>query len=254
VLLAIDVGNTQTVIGLFRDSDLVDHWRIVTVAERTSDELALLLRQFLGWHGLEGTAEISGIAISSVVPRVTASLRDMAERHFDVPPLIIEPGIRTGMPILYENPKEVGADRIANAVAAYDLYGGPSIVVDFGTATTLDAVSARGEYLGGAIIPGIEVSMDALFGRAAGLRKVELVPPKHVIGKSTVESIQSGAIHGFTGQVDHLVRCFEKEMGESVVIATGGLSNLIAPLSGTIQHEEPWLTLYGLRIVFERNR
>jgi type III pantothenate kinase len=254
VLLAIDVGNTQTVIGLFRDTDLVDHWRIVTVAERTSDELALLLRQFLAWHGLVGTGEISGIAISSVVPRVTASLRDMAERHFDIPPLIIEPGIRTGMPILYENPKEVGADRIANAVAAYDLYGGPSIVVDFGTATTLDAVSAKGEYLGGAIIPGIEVSMDALFGRAAGLRKVELVSPKHVIGKSTVESIQSGAIHGFTGQVDHLVRRFEEEMGESVVIATGGLAGLIAPLSSTIQHEEPWLTLYGLRIVFERNR
>jgi type III pantothenate kinase len=254
VLLAIDVGNTQTVIGLFRARELIDHWRIVTVAERTSDELALLLRQFLVWHGLAGTGEVSGIAISSVVPRVTASLRDMAERHFGVPPLIIEPGIRTGMPILYENPKEVGADRIANAVAAYDLYGGPSIVVDFGTATTLDAISARGEYLGGAIIPGIEVSMDALFGRAAGLRKVELVAPKHVIGKSTVESIQSGAIHGFTGQVDHLVRCFEHELGESVVIATGGLSSLIAPLSATIQHEEPWLTLYGLRIVFERNR
>jgi type III pantothenate kinase len=254
VLLAIDVGNTQTVIGLFGDADLADHWRIVTVADRTSDELALLLRQFLRWHGLTGAEEISGMAISSVVPRVTASLRDMAERHFRVPPLVIEPGIRTGMPILYENPKEVGADRIANAVAAYDLYGGPSIVVDFGTATTLDAVSAKGEYLGGAIIPGIEVSMDALFGRAAGLRKVELVAPKHVIGKSTVESIQSGAVHGFTGQVDHLVRRFEEEMGESVVIATGGLANLIAPLSATIQHEEPWLTLYGLRIVFDRNR
>ena len=261
MLLAIDVGNTQTVIGLFAPapdrlsnpaSDLVDHWRIVTVAERTSDELALLIRQFLGWHGLDG--EVTGMAISSVVPRVTASLREMAERHFSVPPCIIEPGVRTGMPILYENPKEVGADRIANAVAAYDLYGGPSIVVDFGTATTLDAVSVRGEYLGGAIIPGIEVSMDALFGRAAGLRKVELVAPKHVIGKSTVESIQSGAIYGFTGQVDHLVRCFEAEMGESTVIATGGLASLISPLSKTIQHEEPWLTLYGLRIVYERNR
>jgi type III pantothenate kinase len=252
MLLAIDVGNTQTVVGLFDPVELVDHWRIVTVAERTSDELALLLRQFLGWVPGAGD-KISGIAISSVVPRMTASLRDMAERHFSVTPLIIEPGVRTGMPILYENPKEVGADRIANAVAAYDLYGGPSIVVDFGTATTLDAVSAKGEYLGGAIIPGIEVSMDALFGRAAGLRKVELVPPRHVIGKSTVESIQSGAIHGFTGQVDHLVRCFEAEMGESVVIATGGLASLIAPLSATIQHEEPWLTLYGLRIVFERN-
>jgi type III pantothenate kinase len=253
VLLAIDVGNTQTVIGLFEDSssELVDHWRIVTVAERTSDELALLIRQFVAWAG---TREVTGMCISSVVPRVTAALRDMAERHFRVAPCIIEPGVRTGMPILYENPKEVGADRIANAVAAYDLYGGPSIVVDFGTATTLDAVSAKGEYLGGAIIPGIEVSMDALFGRAAGLRKVELVPPKHIIGKSTVESIQSGAIYGFTGQVDSLVKRFEQELGESTVIATGGLASLISPFSDTIQHQEPWLTLYGLKIVYERNQ
>jgi type III pantothenate kinase len=273
MLLAIDVGNTQTVVGLFGPShpgpegappenspladtkeDLIDHWRIVTVAERTSDELALLLRQFLGWHGVAPVEQITGIAISSVVPSVTAALRLMSERHFGVTPCVIEPGVRTGMPILYENPKEVGADRIANAVAAYDLYGGPSIVVDFGTATTLDAVSAKGEYLGGAIFPGIEISMDALFGRAAGLRKVELVPPRNVIGKSTVESIQSGAVHGFTGQVDHLVRCFIHELGDCTVVATGGLAALIAPLSTTIQHQEPWLTLYGLRIVFERNR
>lgn len=266
MLLAIDVGNTQTVIGLFElgagtpstpQAELVDHWRVATVAERTSDELALLLLQFIGWHGLgpEGPAgEVTGMAISSVVPRVTASLREMAQRHFGVDPCIIEPGVRTGMPILYENPKEVGADRIANAVAAFEFYGGPSIVVDFGTATTLDAVSSKGEYLGGAIIPGIEVSLDALFGRTAGLRKVELVPPKHIIGKSTVESIQSGAIHGFTGQVDHLVRCFEAELGPSTVIATGGLASLIGPLSTTIAHEEPWLTLYGLRIVYHRNR
>ncbi|MGH9011639.1 MAG: type III pantothenate kinase, partial [Acidimicrobiia bacterium] len=237
-----------------KEADLVDHWRIVTVAERTSDELALLLRQFLGWHDVTPFEQITGIAISSVVPSVTASLRQMSDRHFGVAPLVIEPGVRTGMPILYENPKEVGADRIANAVAAYDLYGGPSIVVDFGTATTLDAISAKGEYLGGAIIPGIEVSMDALFGRAAGLRKVELVPPRNVIGKSTVESIQSGAIHGFTGQVDHLVRCFVQELGECTVVATGGLASLISPLSSTIQHQEPWLTLYGLRIVYDRNR
>ncbi len=254
MLLAIDVGNTQTVIGLFGDEDLVDHWRIVTVAERTSDELALLLHQFISWHEVDPRSEVTGIAISSVVPRITASLREMSQRHFSVEPCIIEPGVRTGMPILYENPKEVGADRIANAVAAFELYGGPSIVVDFGTATTLDAVSVKGEYMGGAIVPGIEVSMDALFGRTAGLRKVELVAPKHVIGKSTVESIQSGAIHGFTGQVDHLVRCFEAEMGPSTVIATGGLASLIAPLSTTIAHEEPWLTLFGLRIVYQRNR
>jgi type III pantothenate kinase len=257
MLLTIDVGNTQTLIGLFDETELVDHWRIATVAERTSDELFLLIRQFIAWSDpkLAGPDETKmGIAVSSVVPRVTASLRDMSERLFGVTPCIIEPGVRTGMPILYENPKEVGADRIANAVAAYDLYGGPSIVVDFGTATTLDAISARGEYLGGAILPGVEVSMDALFGRAAGLRKVELVEPRHVIGKSTVESIQSGAVYGFTGQVDHLVTRFEAEMGESTVIATGGLASLIAPISAKIQHQEPWLTLYGLRIVFERNR
>src|ERR1044072_3872236 len=200
MLLAIDVGNTQTVIGLFgpedpenKEGDLIDHWRIVTVAERTSDELALLLRQFIGLHGVTPVDQITGIAISSVVPSVTAALRQMSERHFGVAPCVIEPGVRTGMPILSANRREARPDRIANAVAAYDLYGGPSIVVDFGTATTLDAVSAKGEYLGGAIFPGIEVSMDALFGRAAGLRTGAVVPPRNVIGKSTVESIQSGA-------------------------------------------------------------
>jgi len=181
MLLAIDVGNTQTVAGLFgphdpenKEGDLIDHWRIVTVAERTSDELALLLRQFLGWHGVVPMEQITGIAISSVVPSVTANLRQMSERHFGVTPCVIEPGVRTGMPILYENPKEVGADRIANAVAAIDLYGGPVIVIDFGTATTYDAVSANGELLGCAIAPGVDISLDALYQRADALRRVEL--------------------------------------------------------------------------------
>ncbi|MCZ7528151.1 MAG: type III pantothenate kinase [Acidimicrobiia bacterium] len=254
MLLAVDVGNTQTVVGLFNGNELADHWRIATVSERTSDELALLIQQFLGFHGFSFDAQVTGVAISSVVPRVTAALREMTEKYFGFHPLVVEPGVRTGMPILYDNPKEVGADRIANAVGAYDLYGGPSVVVDFGTATTLDAVSAKGEYLGGAIFPGIEVSMEALFGRAAGLRRVELVPPKHVIGKSTVESIQSGALYGFTGQVDGLVERFVAELGESSIVATGGLAEMIAPFSRTIQHHEPWLTLHGLRIVFERNR
>jgi type III pantothenate kinase len=185
---------------------------------------------------------------------VTAALREMTERYFGTPALVLEPGVRTGMPILYDNPKEVGADRIANAVAAYDLYGGPSIVVDFGTANTIEAISAKGEYLGGAIFPGIEISMDALFGRAAALRRVELVPPRHVIGKSTVESIQSGAVYGFTGQVDALVERFQDELGDCTVIATGGLAETIIPFSRTIQHHEPWLTIQGLRIVFERNQ
>ncbi|MCC6338455.1 MAG: type III pantothenate kinase [Acidimicrobiia bacterium] len=254
MLLAVDVGNTQTVIGLFRDAELEDHWRIATVADRTSDELALLIQQFLGFHGFSFDSEITGVAVSSGVPRVTAAMREMTERYFGTPALVVEPGVRTGMAILYDNPKEVGADRIANAVAAYDLYGGPTIVVDFGTANTIEAVSANGEYLGGAIFPGIEISMDALFGRAAALRRVEFVAPRNVIGKSTIESIQSGSVYGFTGQVDALVERFEAELGPCTVVATGGLVEMIKPHSRTIQHDEPWLTLHGLRIIFERNQ
>jgi type III pantothenate kinase len=264
MLLCIDTGNTQTVIGLFDGPELVDHWRIATVAERTSDELALLLRQFLGFHGfdpfpagtrgLEVPSPVHGVSISSGVPRLTATLRDMVERYFGFAPVVLEPGIKTGMPILYDNPKEVGADRIANAVAAFELYGGPSIVVDFGTANTIEAISVKGEYLGGAIFPGIEISMDALFGRAAALRRVELMPPRHVIGKSTVESIQSGAVYGFSGQVDALVERFQTELGTCTVIATGGLAPTIIPFTRTVEHYEPWLTLQGLRIIFERNR
>jgi type III pantothenate kinase len=254
MLLCIDVGNTQTVVGLFNGPELVDHWRIATVGDRTSDELALMIQQFLGFHGFSFESQVTGVAVSSGVPRMTAALREMTQRYFGYPALVLEPGIKTGVSILYDNPKEVGADRIANAVGAYDLYGGPTIVVDFGTATTIEAVSEAGEYLGGAIFPGIEVSLDALFDRAAALRKVELVPPRNVIGKSTVESIQSGSMYGFAGQVDALVERFMDEMGESNVVATGGLASLIAPVSRTIQHIEPWLTLFGLRIVFERNQ
>jgi type III pantothenate kinase len=254
MLLTIDSGNTQTVIGLFNGAELADHWRIATVAERTADELALMIQQFLGFHGFSFDEQIDGVAISSGVPRVTVELRAMTERYFGFPALVLEPGVRTGMPILYDNPKEVGADRIANAVAAYDQYGGPSIVVDFGTANTIEAISAKGEYLGGAIFPGIEISMDALFGRAAALRRVELIAPRNVIGKSTVESIQSGAVFGYSGQVDTLVEMFQAELGECTVIATGGLAEPIIKQSHTIQHYEPWLTLQGLRIIFERNR
>jgi len=252
MLLAIDVGNTQTLIGMFDDAKLADHWRIATDPERTSDELALAIQQFLGFHGFSFDAD--GVAISSVVPRSTAALRAMTERYFGFSPLVLEPGIRTGMPILYDNPKEVGADRIANAVAAYESYGGPTVVVDFGTATTVEAITAEGEYLGGAIFPGVEISMDALFGRAAGLRRVELVAPKNVIGKSTVESIQSGAVYGFAGQVDSVVDRFLAELGTCTVVSTGGLSELLLPFSRTIEHHEPWLTLHGLRIIFERNQ
>lgn len=275
MLLAIDVGNTDTVIGLFDPPvataetrppagpagelpDLRYHWRIATVAERTSDEMALLIAELLDLVGLEVRGEevsrqLSGIAVSSSVPRVTSSLRQMAQRWFPVPLVVIEPGVRTGMPILYDNPKEVGADRIANAVGALDLVEPPIIVVDLGTATTFDVVSAGGEYLGGAISPGLEVSMDALFESAAALRRVELVEPRKVIGKSTIESIQSGVIYGYVGLVDGLCRRIMDELGEARVLATGGLAGLIRPLSEVIERHEPWLTLHGLRIIYSRN-
>jgi type III pantothenate kinase len=266
VLLVIDAGNTQTVVGLYELEDedspprenrraedgLLDHWRIATAADRTSDELAVMLQGFLSFRSTS-LDDIDGIAVSSGVPRINASLRDLAERYLDFDPVVIEPGVRTGIAILYENPKEVGADRIANAVAAYELYGGPTIVVDFGTATTCDAVSANGEYLGGAIAPGIEISMDALVGRAALLRAVELKEPRNVLGKSTVESIQSGAAYGFAAQVDGLCDRIVAELGECTIVSTGGLAELITPLSQRIEHTEPWLTLHGLRLVYEKN-
>lgn len=268
MLLAIDVGNTQTVIGLFgrepdgsggangtgAERDLLDHWRISTNADRTSDELALLVQEFLGFHGFSFDEDVDGVALCSSVPSITAAVREMTQRYFGFPALVVEPGVKTGMPILYENPKEVGPDRIADAVGAYDLYGGPTIVVDFGTATTLEAISAEGEYLGGAILPGVEISLEALFGRAAALRKVELIEPRSVIGKNTIESIQIGALYGFAGQVDSLARRMVAELGEATVVATGGLASLISPYSDLITETEPWLTLHGLRLIFEKNR
>ncbi len=266
MLLAMDVGNTQTVVGLYGREpakpgrqpadDLLHHWRLSTNTERTSDELALLVFQLLDHHGFDAETCLDGISVSSGVPRVTAGLRAMGEDWFGFPPLVIEPGIRTGMPILYDNPKDVGADRIADAVAAFDLFGGPTIVVDFGTATTIEAVSDKGEYLGGAIVPGIEISLDALFNRAAALRRVELIEPRNVIGKNTIEAIQSGAVYGFAAQVDGLCTRFEAELGGGpcTIVATGGLSDLITPLSAKINHLEPWLTLHGLRLVYERNQ
>lgn len=268
MLLAIDVGNTQTVIGLFDidgeqgdrvdeprlNEGFVDHWRISTISDRTSDELVLVVQEFLGFHGYAFDEDVSGVAISSVVPRSTAAFREMVDRYFGFAPMVVEPGIRTGMPILTENPREVGSDRIANAVAALDLHGGPCIVIDFGTATTFDAISARGEYLGGVIAPGLDISLDALYLRAAALRRVELVEPRAVIGRTTVQSIQAGAVFGTAALVDGICDRITDEIGSATVIATGGIATLIAPHTNSIGHVEPWLTLHGLRIIFERNR
>lgn len=263
MLLTIDVGNTNTVLGLFDPDDesgdgaavgLVDHWRLSTVYDRTSDELAIIVRSLLDTVDVDFDEELIGAAFCSGVPRVLANLRDMVGRYLPFDPVVIEPGVKTGMPILYDNPKEVGADRIANAVAAYDLYGGPTVVVDFGTGNNFDVISADGEFIGGAIAPGIEISLDALFGRAAALRAVDLVEPRSVVGKSTVESIQSGAVYGFTAMIDGMVERFQSELGDCNIVATGGLAYLIAPVSSTIEHVEPFLTLHGLRLVHDRNR
>ena len=252
MLIAVDAGNTHTVVGLFAGDELVDHWRIATNAERTSDEHALLMSQFLGQHQLD-FERVTGMVVSSTVPRLTAVLRTLAERYLSVAPVILEPGTRTGMPILYDNPRQVGPDRIANAVAAWDRYGGPTIMVDFGTATTVDAISVKGEYLGGAILPGIEISLDALFARAAALSWVELVKPRRVIGKTTAESVQSGVLYGFASAVDGLVDRFQAELGPCTVVSTGGLAELLTPLATTIGHHEPWLTLRGLRLIHAMN-
>ncbi len=263
MLLAIDVGNTQTVIGVFCDpvpgrpgesEELLHHWRMATMAERTADELALLVTQLLDLEDLDVDEDVSGLSVSSGVPRVTAALREMTKRRLAVPLIVVEPGVRTGIPILIDNPKEVGADRIANAVAAFDLYGGPTIVVDLGTATTFDAISAKGEYLGGAIAPGLEIGMDALVDRTAALRRVELVEaPRNVIGKGTVEALQSGTVYGCAALIEGMCERFDDDIGPCTVVSTGGLAGIVVPLVQRIDHHEPWLTLHGLRLIYQRN-
>ena len=250
MLLAIDVGNTNTVLGLFQGDLLVSSWRIKTDARTTADEMALTYRGLLA-----DSDPVTGIALCSTVPAVLREMRLMLDTYFsEVPTVIVEPGTKTGVPVLTDNPKEVGADRIVNTIAAHHLFGGPCIVVDFGTSTNLDVVSAKGEFLGGALAPGIEISLDALASRAAQLRKVELVRPRSAIGKNTVEALQSGALYGFAGQVDGLVDRITEELGEvAAVIATGGLAPIVVPESRRITHHEPELTLVGLRLVFEKN-
>jgi type III pantothenate kinase len=265
MLLAIDVGNTNTVLGVFDGDQVIEHWRIATVPDRTADEIAVVLRGLLDQSAvikaqIDGGGDgITGIALCSTVPSVLHEMREMCRRYYrEIPAVIVEPGVKTGVPIRMDNPKEVGSDRIMNSLAAVHLFGGPAIVVDFGTSTNFDAVSARGEFVGGALAPGIEISVDALSRRAAQLLKVELTRPPRVVGKNTVEALQSGIVYGFAGQVEGIARRMARELApddpDSVtIIATGGLASLVINEVSVIDAHEPWLTLIGLRLVFERN-
>ena len=255
MLLTVDVGNTEIVLGIFKGSELRHTWRSSTRPERTSDELALLLGGFLEHRGLDLRRDVTGLCIASVVPDVTGQFREMAASYLSQEPLVVGPGMKTGVSVVTDNPREVGADRVVNTLAAFTRFGGPSVVVDFGTGTNFDVVSASGEFVGGVIAPGLQISAGALFGRTARLTRVDLQAPRSPIGRSTVEAIQSGLIYGTAGEVDGIVDRIREELGapEAPVIATGGLAPVVLPYCRTVDRYEPWLTLEGLRLVYEKN-
>lgn len=254
MLLALDVGNTNIVVGIFNDKELLYNWRVSTIRNRTEDEYGIILKNLFVHNGLQDIP-ITGVIISSVVPPVMPALQKMAKKYFGVEPIVVGPGIKTSIPIKTENPKEVGADRIVNAVATIHKYGTPAIVVDYGTATTFCVINKKGEYLGGCITPGIGISTEALFERAAKLPRIELTRPESIVGKNTVSSMQSGIIYGYLGQLEGLITRISKETEEKYkVVVTGGLAKLIAGQSNLVDYIDPYLTLEGLRIIYEKNK
>lgn len=254
MLLCIDIGNTNILLGLYRGEELAAHWRIATDHQRLADEYAVLLIELFN-HKAYDVGDVDGIAIASVVPPLTSTFVTLSQEYFDCSPLVLDAGVRTGVSVRYDSPRDVGADRIANAVAAHQLYGGPACVVDFGTATTFDAISAEGSYLGGAIAPGIVIAMEALFARTAKLPRIDLTRPPKAVGSNTVQAIQSGVLFGYVGLVEGMVARFRQELGTGMkVIATGGLAQIIAKETDVIQFVDPWITLKGLRLIYEMNK